>query len=103
MLEPTSHHIMQCLCCLMSCSGSQVWCGDGYTWHVALLGHVLSALSADTCWQGKSELLCGLLLAAGNTAIITTFRLLETRDGSYIDRSHNLTLVSLPRDQHRRF
>ena len=57
--------------CLMSCSGSQVWCGDGYTWHVALLGHVLSA---DTRWQGKSELLCGLLLAAGNTAIITTFR-----------------------------
>ena len=56
----------------MSCSGSQVWCGDGYTWHVALLGHVLSA---GTRWQGKSELLCGLLLAAGNTAIITTFRL----------------------------
>ena len=98
MLEPTSRPIMQCLCCLMSCSGSQVWCSDGYTWHVALLGHVLSA---DTRWQGKSELLCGLLLAAGNTAIITTFRLLETRDGSYIDRSY--TLVSLPRDQHRRF
>ena len=69
MLEPTSRPIMQCLCCLMSCSGSQVLCSDGYTCHVPLLGHVLSA---DTRWQGKSELLCGLPVAAGNTAIITS-------------------------------
>ena len=90
MLEPTSRPIMQCLCCLMSCSGSQVLCSDGYTCHVPLLGHVLSA---DTRWQGKSELLCGLPVAAGNTAIITSQH--SDQRWAVIGRAHTPTLVPL--------